>query len=447
MTGKTAFLGLGAMGFGMATNLVKFGFPVTGFDVWAPTLQRFAAAGGLSASTPREAVRGAQYIVFMVATAAQANEALFGGENAAIHEVEKGAVVMLCSTGPPGYVVEIRKLLDEKYDRKDVEVVDAPVSGGTLRAAAGTLTILSSGPESALSAGAPILNAMAGPNLYTIPGGLGAGTNVKMVHQVLAGIHITLASEAMGFAAALGLNTKDAFEALSKSEGVSWMFDNRVPHMIEDDPKIYSALNIIVKDVGIITTHSRLTKFPLFLTSATEQVLLTGISAGYGPEDDSRLTKVYLPSTPDLVLKLATSPSITSDEGYKLKLQLVINVMKAVHLASAAEAMSLGMKAGLELNTMFEIIGTAAGSSAMFLNRIPGLLSGKWSTEKTIDEVIAELSASIQEANRIKYPLHLAATALQLFQLVALRGSGKEPDLAVSRIWDGPDGPLFPRAN
>jgi hypothetical protein len=100
---------------------------------------------------------------------------------------------------------------------------------------------------------------------------------------------------------------------------------------------------------------------------------------------------VYLPSTPDLVLKLATSPSITSDEGYKLKLQLVINVMKAVHLASAAEAMSLGMKAGLELNTMFEIIGTAAGSSAMFLNRIPGLLSGKWSTEKTIDEVIAEL--------------------------------------------------------
>ena len=254
MSEKIAFLGLGAMGFGMATNLVKAGHPVTGFDVWGPTLERFLAAGGQTATTPREVVEGAKYVVFMVATAAQVNQALFDEKTGAVHELPKNVTVILCSTGPPEYTPEVRRVLDGKYGRKDVEVVDAPVSGGTIRAANGTLTILASGPESALTTARPVLDAMAGKNLYIIPGGLGAGTKVKMVHQVLAGIHVTMTSEAMGFAAALGLNTRDVFEAVKKSEGESWMFSNRVPHMLEDDKTVYSALNIIVKDmVGLLS--------------------------------------------------------------------------------------------------------------------------------------------------------------------------------------------------
>lgn len=237
------------MGFGMATNLVKTKQDVTGFDVWAPTLERFLAAGGKSATTPREVVKDAKYVVFMVATAAQIQSALFDGETAAIHELPRNVTVILCSTGPPEYVPAIRKLLDERYGRQDVEVVDAPVSGGTIRAANGTLTILASGPESALTAARPVLDAMAGKNLYIIPGGLGAGTKVKMVHQVLAGIHITMTAEAIGFAAALGLNTRDVFERVKQSEGESWMFGNRVPHLLDGDKTVYSALNIIVKDV------------------------------------------------------------------------------------------------------------------------------------------------------------------------------------------------------
>jgi 3-hydroxyisobutyrate dehydrogenase len=221
MSDKIAFLGLGAMGFGMATNLVKTGHSVTGFDVWAPTLERFLAAGGKTATTPREVVKDAKYIIFMVATAAQVNSALFDDGNAAIHSLPKNVTLILSSTGPPEYVPNIRTVLDEKYGRKDVEVVDAPVSGGTIRAANGTLTILASGPESALSAARPVLDVMGGKNLNIIPGGLGAGTKVKMVHQVLAGIHITMTAEAMGFAASLGLNTRDVFEAVKKSGGAS----------------------------------------------------------------------------------------------------------------------------------------------------------------------------------------------------------------------------------
>lgn len=233
----------------MATNLVKRSVAVTGFDVYPPTLERFVAEGGSSASTPREVVQGAKHVVFMVATAAQILSALFDEETGAINTLVPDATLILCSTGPPEYTPNVRKLLDEKYGRKDVKVVDAPVSGGTIRAADGTLTILASGSEDALAAARPILDVMAGVNLYIIPGGLGAGTKVKMVHQVLAGIHILMASEVMGFAAALGLDTKKTFELLKASEGTSWMFENRTPHMLIDDKRIYSALNIIVKDI------------------------------------------------------------------------------------------------------------------------------------------------------------------------------------------------------
>ncbi|KAG0645206.1 L-threonate dehydrogenase [Hyphodiscus hymeniophilus] len=434
MSEKIAFLGLGAMGFGMATNLVKTGHSVTGFDVWTPTLERFLAAGGQTATTPREVVKDAKYVVFMVATAAQANSALFDEQSGAIHSLPKDVTVILSSTGPPEYVPNIRAALDEKYGRKDVQVVDAPVSGGTIRAANGTLTILASGPGSALEAAMPVLKAMAGSNLYLIPGGLGAGTKVKMVHQVLA---------AMGFAAALGLNTREVFEAVKESEGASFMFGNRVPHMLEDDKTVYSALNIIVKDMGIVTAGGRSAQFPLFLSSVTEQVLAAGVSAGYGLVDDSALTSVYLPKSPDLVLKQASASS-TSDSASKLK--LVLQAMAGVHLVAAAEAMSLGAKVGLETKKLFEIISTAAGTSWMFVDRVPQMLSGKWASKKSIDDVISDLTSAIEEANRLKYPLHLTGTALQLCQQAEMRGLGKESDVAISRIWDGEKGALFPKA-
>ncbi|KAF4630731.1 hypothetical protein G7Y89_g7409 [Cudoniella acicularis] len=399
------------MGFGMATNLIKRSHRVTGFDVWAPTLTRFSTAGGSTASTPKDAVKDAQYVVFMVATAAQILSALFDSETGAIHALEKGATLILCSTGPPEHVPHVRSLLDGTYDRKDVLIVDAPVSGGTIRAADGTLTILASGPEDALVAARPVLDAMAGSNLYIIPGGLGAGTKVKMVHQVLAGIHITMTSEAMGFAAALGLDTKKAFEVLKDGEGGSWMFANRTPHMIVEDEKIYSALNIIVKDIGIVTSGGRSAHFPLFLSSTVEQVLASGVSSGYGPKDDSALWKIYLPQSPNLVLQLASSPPSLTPSEEAAKLKLVEKVMAGVHLVSAVEAMSLGAKVGLDTRQLFEIIAGAAGNSWMFTERTPQLLSGKWEEGKggkTVDDVIAELTQSLEEASRLKYPLHLA---------------------------------------
>jgi len=250
-----------------------------------------------------------------------------------------------------------------------------------------------------------------------------------------------MACEAMGFAARLGLNTQWAFEELQKGEGNSWMFGNRTPHMLVDDKKVYSALNNLVKDCGIITTGGRGAGLPLFLSSASEQVLVTGFSAGYGAEDDAGLVKVYLPEDHNLVLE-QTSAATTSSKDIS-KLELVAQLMAAVHLVSAMEATALGAKVGLESKQLFDICVGAAGTSFMYKDRIPQLLSGKWTSKKTVDEVIADLTVSVNAAQKLKYPVPLAGTALQLLQQTSLRGFGKEPDVAVSRIWDSIDGPLF----
>jgi 3-hydroxyisobutyrate dehydrogenase len=140
-----------------------------------------------------------------------------------------------------------------------------------------------------------------------------------------------------------------------------------------------------------VTAGGRAANFPLFLSSTTEQVLASGVSAGLGLVDDSGLVRVYLPKEQDLVLKLASSTSSSTALKDAKILKLVEQVMSGVHLAATAEAMSLGKKVGLDTKQLFEIIAGAAGNSAEFKNATPQLLSGSWTSEKTVKGVIAEL--------------------------------------------------------
>jgi 3-hydroxyisobutyrate dehydrogenase-like beta-hydroxyacid dehydrogenase len=133
-------------------------------------------------------------------------------------------------------------------NRSDICVIDSPVSGGTIRAANGTLTILSSATPTALDRGKQILLDMS-EKLFMIPGGIGAASNVKMVNQLLAGVHIAAAAEAMGLAVKMGLNTRRVYDIIINAAGNSWMFENRVPHMLNNDWTPQSALDIFVKDM------------------------------------------------------------------------------------------------------------------------------------------------------------------------------------------------------
>lgn len=246
---EVAFAGLGAMGFGMAAHLVKSGFAVTGSDVYEPALDRFVreGRGASSAKTPREAVSNVDFLICMVATSVQATPLLFDESTGAVGALKENATIIMCSTVAPAYIDEVQNHL-KNLGRSDIRLIDSPVSGGAGRAADGTLSIFASGEKSHLESANAILTCMSG-KLYEIPGGLGGGSKAKLIHQVFAGIHIAMASEAMGLAALAGLNTRNAYEKLSISDGSSWMFENRVPPMLDQNHAPYSATNIIAKDV------------------------------------------------------------------------------------------------------------------------------------------------------------------------------------------------------
>ena len=241
---KVAFAGLGAMGFGMATHLLKCGFQVTGYDVYQPAMDRFIVEGGNFASTPRKAAEDAEFFVCMVVNAEQAGNLLFDAHTGAIWSLRKKATVLICSTVAPADIDNFAKNLE----RTDLRLIDCPVSGGAARAADGTLSIFAAGEEADLANANQILGCMSS-KLYKIPGGLGGGSKAKLIHQIFAGVHIAMASEAMGLAAAAGLNTQEAFDRMKNGPGNSWMFSNRVPHMLDPTLPPYSAINIIAKDV------------------------------------------------------------------------------------------------------------------------------------------------------------------------------------------------------
>ncbi|XP_062073864.1 uncharacterized protein LOC133778058 [Humulus lupulus] len=286
---RIGFIGLGAMGFGMASHLLKSNFSVIGFDVYKPTLTRFSDIGGLVGNSPAEVSKDVEVLVIMVTNEVQAKSVLFG-DSGAISALPAGASIILSSTVSPGFVSQLeRHLLNEG---KDLKLVDAPVSGGVKRASLGTLTIIASGTDKALKSTGLVLSALS-EKLYVIKGGCGAGSVVKMVNQLLAGVHIASAAEAMAFGARLGLNTRILFDVIINSRGTSWMFENRVPHMLDNDYTPYSALDIFVKDLGIVSRECSSRRVPLHISTVAHQLFLLGSAGGWGRQDDAGVVKVY----------------------------------------------------------------------------------------------------------------------------------------------------------
>ncbi|XP_030937464.1 uncharacterized protein LOC115962725 isoform X3 [Quercus lobata] len=286
---RIGFIGLGAMGFGMATHLLRSNFCVLGYDAYKPTLTRFSEVGGLVCNSPAEASKDVDVLIIMVTNEAQAESVIYG-DLGAVSALPSGASIILSSTVSPGFVSQLEQRLIN--DGKNLKLVDAPVSGGVKRAAMGTLTIMASGTDEALKSTGLVLAALS-EKLYIIRGGCGAGSGVKMVNQLLAGVHIASGAEAVAFGARLGINTRMLFDVITNSGGTSWMFENRVPHMLDGDYTPYSALDIFVKDLGIVSHECSSHKVPLHIATVAHQLFLSGSAAGWGRQDDSGVVKVY----------------------------------------------------------------------------------------------------------------------------------------------------------
>lgn len=287
VSARVAVIGLGAMGFGMATSLRRAGFDVTGCDVAAAVVERLVAQGGRGAATPAEAARAADIVVSVVVNAAQTEAILFGNDGVA-ETLAEGAVFVSAATMAP----EAARDLARRLEATGRHFLDAPISGGAQRAGEGQLTILASGSAAAFARARPALDAMAG-KLYELGVEAGQGAAFKMINQHLAGIHIAAASEAMAFAARQGLDLRKVYEVITASAGNSWMFENRMPHVLDGDYAPRSAVDIFVKDLGIVQDMARAEKFPVPVAAAALQMFLMASAAGMGRDDDASVARLY----------------------------------------------------------------------------------------------------------------------------------------------------------
>ena len=290
-TQRVAVIGLGSMGLGMAGSLVRAGFAVTGCDVQEAALAKLAECGGTPATDPAEAARDAAIVVCVVVNAAQTEAVLFG-PNGAAAAMRPGGVVVASATMDP----DVARALGRRTEEAGLLYLDAPMSGGAARAADGGLPFLASGSPEAFARARPALDAMAG-TVYELGDAAGQGAAFKMINQLLAGVHIAAASEAIAFAARQGLDIAKVYDVITRSAGNSWMFENRVPHVLEGDYSPRSAVEIFVKDLGIVQDMARSARFPVPMAAAALQLFLMTAGAGMGRDDDSSVARLYARNT------------------------------------------------------------------------------------------------------------------------------------------------------
>ncbi|HXT07679.1 MAG TPA: L-threonate dehydrogenase [Roseiarcus sp.] len=284
---KVAVIGLGAMGSGMAASLARAAFSVRGFDRRPEAMARLEEGGVTGAASAAEACAQADIVVLVVVNADQTEAALFG-DDGVLGATKRGAVIVSSATMAP----ERARALATAVEGAGRLYLDAPISGGAARAAQGALTILVSGSRQAQSLAAPALDAM-GAKIYDLGEEAGVAAAFKMVNQLLAGVHIAVACEAIVFAKKLGLDIAKVIEVVSSSAGNSWMFENRTPHVLEGDYRPRSAVNIFTKDLGIIADMSRSEKFPTPMASQALQMFLMTAAQGMGEEDDASVARLY----------------------------------------------------------------------------------------------------------------------------------------------------------
>jgi putative dehydrogenase len=286
-TPVVAFVGLGSMGLGMAKNLLKHGHCVIGVDPSEAARKAFTEAGGSVEATPAAAAAKADVVVVAVVNAQQVETVLYG-EGGAVASLRRGGTVMQCATVPTAFI----KKLAERLAASGHELLDAPMSGGAARAQTGELTFMSSGNAKAYAATESILSATSA-KVFRLGEAAGIGSLVKTVNQLLAGVHIATAAEAVALAAKAGADTRAVYEVISASAGNSWMFGNRVPHMLDDDYTPLSAVEIFVKDLGLVLDTGHEMRLPLPLAAAAHQLFIAAAGAGHGRLDDAAVVKVY----------------------------------------------------------------------------------------------------------------------------------------------------------
>lgn len=284
---KVGVIGLGSMGMGAALSLLRAGHEVTGCDMRAEAREEFAAAGGRAVARAAEMPAGTEALLVLVVNAAQTEAALFG-EGGAAARLRPGAVIVSSATMAP----EAARALARRAEERRLLFLDAPVSGGAAKARTGEMTVMASGSAAAFAAAGPVLEAIAAKvwNLGEEPG---IGATVKVVHQLLAGVHIAVAAEAMALGIRAGADPRRLYEVVTSAAGNSWMFENRMARVLDGDDAPRSAVDIFVKDLGLVTDMARSLNFPVPLAAQAQQLFTAARAMGLGGKDDGFVIRVW----------------------------------------------------------------------------------------------------------------------------------------------------------
>ncbi|MBS0611492.1 MAG: NAD(P)-dependent oxidoreductase [Proteobacteria bacterium] len=284
---RVGLVGLGAMGLGMAQSLRRAGYAPHVFDLRREVAQDFAKDGGTACETLADLGARCDVVVSVVVNAAQTESVLFGDDGVAAG-MRPGSLFVMCSTVDPNWSVA----LESRLAKLGILYLDAPISGGAAKAASGQMTMMTAGTPAAYARAGGLLDAMAA-KVYRLGNKAGAGSKVKVINQLLAGVHIAAAAEAMALGLREGVDPAALYEVITHSAGNSWMFENRMAHVLAGDYTPLSAVDIFVKDLGLVLDVARASKFPLPLSSTAHQMFMQASTAGFAREDDSAVIKIF----------------------------------------------------------------------------------------------------------------------------------------------------------
>ncbi|MFT4011944.1 MAG: NAD(P)-dependent oxidoreductase [Paracoccus sp. (in: a-proteobacteria)] len=283
---ETAVIGLGSMGIGAALSLARAGLPVRGLDLNPAPMAELAAAGGVPVASPAEAAGDADAVFLYLVNAAQTRAVLFGRDGA-VAAARPGTVFVLCPTMTP----DDMQAIADRLAQEGMTAIDAPVSGGAAKAREGQISIMASGPPEAFTRIQPALDAIAA-KVFRLGDQPGAGSRMKLINQHLAGIHIAAMAEAMVLAAKSGLDLARVQQVITECAGNSWMFQNRGPQVVSGDYTPFSAVDIFVKDLGIVTGAAESLGAPVPQADAALALFQAAAAAGLGREADAAVAKI-----------------------------------------------------------------------------------------------------------------------------------------------------------
>ena len=280
-------IGIGAMGMGVVESLLRTGIKTYVRDIVPERMIAAEKMGVVSCSSAAQLARAVDIVIILVVNAEQVEEVLFGAEGAA-PALAKGSVVILSSTLAPDYV----EALAPRLAALQLKLLDAPVSGGPARAAAGTMTIMAAGVPDAYQRCIGLLANISGKvfHLGDIPG---AASKMKLVNNLLAGVNLVAAAEAMALAIRIDLDPQMVFDVVKESSGASWVFQDRMARVLDGDYEPRAALPILTKDLGLALDLAKHRNFPALLGALAHQVFSTSSQSAFGAEDDAAIIKYY----------------------------------------------------------------------------------------------------------------------------------------------------------